>query len=107
MQEKEPIIIYEIYVFSKPITFDRLGIPRYGHRESMGFYCEYETAYKAIKENWVDINEAGAYPAAMLVKKEEGMYPIAHQLHYFIYNNDKNEYEEQEIPSQLGRWNLG
>ena len=107
MVTEKRFVIYEIYVFSKPITFNHLGIPEYGHRESMGFYRDYDTAYQAIKENRADIYEAGSYPAALLVKKEEGMYPIAEQLHYFIYNVGTRKYEEHEIPSLLKRWNLG
>ena len=98
--------IYEIFVFTKPITFNHLGIPEYGNRESMGFFYDRDTAYKAVKENWADINEAGAYPAALLVEKEEGLYPHAEQLNYFVYNRETDEYEPQEIPPQLKVWNM-
>ena len=98
--------IYEILVFTEPVTSKCLGIPEYGYRESMGFFYDRDTAYKAIKENWADINEAGAYPAALLIEKEEGLYPLAKKLNYFIYNQETDGYDEQEIPSVLKVWNI-
>lgn len=99
--------IYEIYVLENPITIDRLGRPEFGRRESVGFYYELETAKQAVKNNWVDINERGAYNAAVIVKKAPGLYPIALIQGYYIFNRQMEKYDKAEMPKEMEHWNLG
>ena len=99
--------IYEIYVLEDPITIDRLGRPEFGHRESVGFYYELETAKQAVRENWTDINDKGAYNAALIVKKAPGLYPIAIIQGYYIFNQQTEKYENAEMPKEMEHWNLG
>lgn len=99
--------IYEIYALNEPIKIDHLGIPHYGDRVSMGFYYELETAKQAVRNNWVDINERGAYNAAVIVKKAPGLYPIALIQGYYIFNKKTEKYDKAEMPKEMERWNLG
>ncbi len=99
--------IYEIYVLENPITIDKLGRPEWGHRESVGFYYELETAKQAVKNNWVDINERGSYNAAVIVKKGPGLYPIALIQGYYIFNQRTEKYDKAEMPKEMEHINLG
>jgi len=99
--------IYEIYVLEDPITIDNLGRPEWGHRESVGFYYELETAKTAVKNNWVDINERGSYNAAVIVKKAPGLYPIALVQGYYIFNQQTEKYDKAEMPKEMEHINLG
>ncbi len=99
--------IYEIYVLKNPITIDKLGRPNFGYRESVGFYYELETAKKAVKENWTDINERGTYNAAVIVNKKPGLYPIALVEGYYVFNKKTENYDDTEIPKEMENYNLG
>jgi len=99
--------IYEIYVLENPITIDKLGRPEWGHRESVGFYYELETAKQAVKNNWVDINERGSYNAAVIVKKGPGLYPIALIQGYYVFNRQTEKYDKAEMPKEMEHINLG
>ena len=99
--------IYEIYMLEDPITVDNWGRPEFGHRESVGFYYELETAKQAVKENWTDINEKGAYQAALIVKKAPGLYPLALIQGYYIFNHKTEQYDNKEIPKVMENYNLG
>lgn len=103
----DSVSIYEIYVLEDPITIDRLGRPEWGHRESVGFYYELETAKQAVKNNWVDINERGSYNAAVIVKKGPGLYPIALVQGYYIFNHQTEKYDAAEMPKEMEHINLG
>ena len=103
----DEISIYEIYVFNKPVTVDNWGRPQIGNYHSVGFYYELETAQKAVKENWTDMNEKGTYQAAMIVKKAPGLYPLAIIQGYYIFNNMTEKYDNVETPKELENYNLG
>ena len=98
--------IYEIIMFEEIITLDKFGWPHYGQSESVGFYFELDTAIKAIKENWCDINDGGKYKAAIVVQKNPGLYPISVTKGYFIYNKKANTYREGIIPKEWENFNI-
>ena len=99
--------IYEIYVLENPITIDKFGQPQWGRRESVGFYYELETAKRAVKDNWTDINEKGAYNAAIIVKKAPGLYPITLIQGYYVFNQKTEKYDNKEVPKEMENYNLG
>lgn len=93
--------IYEIIMLEKPLQLDEFGWPTYGHCESIGFYYEEETALKAVKQNWCNINDGGIYKAAIVQKKLPGLYPIPQRKWYFVFDYDNLIYEEKPIPKEL------
>ena len=102
----EQASIYEIYVLEDPITIDNWGRPEFGHRESVGFYYELETAQQAVKDNWTDINEKGSYNAAIIVKKSPGLYPIANYCGYYVFNDQIDKYVKKDMPKEMEGYNL-
>ena len=94
---KQPI--YEIYVYEKPWYLDEKGFLMYGSYERVGYYYELETALKAVKENWCDLQDHYAH-AAMVQEVTPGLYPHPprSKCHYFIWNNQKECFEEAEVP---------
>lgn len=99
--------IYEIYVLESPITINRLGMPQWGKRESVGFYYELETAKQAVKDNWADISDRGKYNAAVIVKKSCGLYPITLIQSYYIFNQKTEKYDNENVPKEMENYNLG
>lgn len=98
--------IYEIQALERPMKVDELGIPQFGDRESMGFYYELETAKQAVINNWTDINESGAYNAAVILKKKPGLYPISIVEGYYIFNRKTEKYDESTMPKEMEHYNL-
>ena len=99
----------EIYVITmiqklKPSAKSDLFLEDAGER-IVGFYFNKDTAFKRVKENAVDINEAGYYPYALIEKIEEGIYNPAFQegedRWLFQYNEKKNCYEQIPEPEFL------
>ena len=104
MENETPI--YRILMLEKPVTFDQFGWPEYGREEDVGFYYEEETALKAARENWADINECGSYQALLVEKLKPGLYPIAHYCGYFVWNKKTQQFDEQIIPEQLRSYSI-
>ncbi len=100
MDKNQPPI-YELIMLEKPITINDSGWPEYGHMESVGYYYEEETALKAVRQNWCDINDGGCYNAALIQKKYPGLYPIPSQEWYFVFDYDNLVYTETQIPKEL------
>ena len=98
--------IYEIIMLEDPITIDIRGFPEYGHAESVGFYYEEETALKAIRENWCDVNDGGIYNAAIVEKKEPGLYPLAKQTWYFIFDKETKSYFDAKLPKEMEHYQI-
>ena len=98
--------IYEILMLEKPIIIDKSGWPSYGHSENVGFYFEEETALKAVRENWCDLNEGGAYKAAIVQRKNAGIYPLPNKEWYFIYDGNTETYKEHKIPEGMKHFTI-
>lgn len=77
-----------------------LDSPDYGTIESLGFYYEYETAVRALHENWADINEAGLFSGAWIEMKFPGLYPYLGKEYrqFFIWDEERGGYFEAEEP---------
>jgi len=99
--DKDKTPIYEIVMLQKPITIDEKGWPEYGKAESVGFYYEQDTALKAVRQNWCDINDGGIYKAALVQKKIPGLYPIPQREWYFVFDYDNLIYEEKQLPKEM------
>lgn len=67
--------LYFIATFGD-IKKDKLGWLDYDCRQRVvGFYDDYETAKKAVEENWCDLYEDGYYKYAVIEALEPGLYP--------------------------------
>lgn len=104
MDKETPI--YEILILEKPITIDELGWPSYGRSENVGFYFEEETALRAVRENWCDLNEKGGYQAAIVQRKLPGLYPLPNKEWYFIFDKKTETYKEHKIPEGMQHFTI-
>ena len=99
--DKEKTPIYEILMLEKPLTLDAQGFPHYGRMENVGFYYEEDTALKAVRQNWCNVNDGGCYNAAIIQKKIPGIYPIPLRQWYFVFDYDNMIYQETKIPKEM------
>ena len=99
-EDRKPI--YRILLFSKIPTLDKLGWPDYGTQDDVGFYYEYETAVRAMHENWCDIREC-VFQAGFILIHYPGLYGTAdkEQRIYFEWDNDKQGFFEKKEPTCL------
>ena len=103
--------IYDIvmiqYIDKKAIgpSGKELDFPDFGIIESLGFYYEYETAVRALHENWADINECGLFAGAWIEMKFPGLYPYTGKegRQFFKWDNEREGYFEAEEPEW---WNI-
>ena len=89
-------IYYFITVFQK-LDIDELGWPDYGSSRCWGFYCNKETALKALHENWTDMEET-IYHYAVLEQYQEGISNCLQERQFFKFNIDKSGYFEIDEP---------
>ena len=97
-EDQKPI--YRILLFSKIPTLDERGWPDCGTQEDVGFYYEYETAVRAMHENWCDIQEH-VYRAAFLICKFPGLYEgsTTESRMYFVWDPNTETFVQQEEPT--------
>ena len=94
--------IYEVLVYSHPWSLDEHKFIDYGSEERVGFYYEKETAIKAIKENWCDLQDHYARAAAVReVKPGLYQYPPYSTYMYFLWNSKLEKWEEAEVPEEV------
>lgn len=94
--------IYEVLVYSHPWTLDKHNLIDFGAEERVGFYYEKETAIKAIKENWCDLQDHYARAAAVReVKPGLYQYPPFSIYMYFLWNSELEKWEEAEVPEEV------
>ena len=98
--------IYEILMLENPITTNKHGWPECGRMEPIGFYYEEDTALKAVRQNWCNINENGTYKAAIVQKKLPGLYPITQKRWYFVFDYDNMVYVDKQVPIALSHFNF-
>lgn len=97
--------IYEILAFEYPDkeevypTGKHSGFPDMGAQDSVGYYYEFDSAYKAITENWCDIHET-VYNAAFLICRFPGLYSCvgSNGRIYFVWDPEKEGYVEADEP---------
>lgn len=65
-----------------------------------GYYFEKEDAIGSVRKNNGDINEAGAYPYAIVERIEPGIYQMAGSDNrwLFLFNENTGEYDPVEFP---------
>ena len=68
----------------------------------VGFYHELETAIEAVKDNAMDINEAGYYHYAVVEKVNIGIYNFEMEEHWFRWHPEKG-YQPCEKPENFKR----
>ena len=92
--------IYEIVMVQHCDNVDRYECPDLGIVESVGYYYEYETAVRALHENWGDINECGLFEGAWIEMKYPGLYPYSGRegRQLFLWNEEHDGYFETEEP---------
>lgn len=98
--------IYEIimiqYTNKKAIGSNgkELNFPEWGITESVGYYYEYETAVRALHENWGDINEGGLFEGAWIEMKYPGLYSYSGRegRQLFLWSEERDGYFEIEEP---------
>ena len=98
--------IYEIIMLEKPITVDEYGWPQYGDSENVGFYFEEAKALQAVRENWCDLSDNGAYKAAIVQRKGEGIYPLPNKEWYLVFDKKTETYKEQKIPEGMQHFTI-
>lgn len=75
--------IYTVLLCSK-LEDSKYG-PEFGATRLVGYYFDKEAAFRRVKANALDINEAGAYPYVIIEHVEEGMYePATHGQRWFF-----------------------
>ena len=91
--------IYRILLFSKIPTLDEHGWPDCGTQDDVGFYYEYETAARAMHENWCDIHEY-MFKAGFILTLFPGCYDSAtkDRRTYFEWNEERGGFFEKEEP---------
>ena len=77
-----------------------LDFPDWGITSVDGFYYEYETAVRALHENWCDLNDGDWARAAYIIRKYPGLYPSIHpeDRTFFIWDEERQGYYEAEEP---------
>ena len=97
--------IYEVLVYSHPWHLDEHQFIDYGSEERVGFYYEKETAIKAIKENWCNLQDHYARAAAVReIKPGLYQYPPFSTYIYFLWNGELEKWEEAEVPVEVGEF---
>ena len=87
---------YFITVFVK-LDIDDLGYPDTGDSTCWGFYSDKDTAFKAVHENWSDMEER-CYKYAVIEEYREGICGYNGYRQFFKYDVDKNGYFEIDEP---------
>ena len=96
--------IYEIHVYEYPWAKTPQGFCEYGIDECVGYYHDKQRAIEVVESNWCDIQDHWAR-AAMIIKKNQGLYPIIPKCDciYYIWNKEKEKFERAEFPMRF--WN--
>jgi hypothetical protein len=66
-------------------------------KRCVGYYDNYETAAKAVIENWCDIWEY-YYDYCIIENIEEGLYSIRQEQFWFKFNINTRKYEHCDVP---------
>lgn len=102
MQEKveavreDQKVYYFITVFEK-LDIDEYGYPDTGSRRCWGFYCEKDTAFQALHENWTDMEET-VYEYAVIEGYHEGISHYIFHRKFFKFDRERNGYFEIDEP---------
>jgi hypothetical protein len=96
---------------SKPIYTITTIRPFLGDsNRTVGFYYDFETADKLVRENAGDMNECNHYPFAVIEETLPGIYTYPRPEHWYEWNRQKEVYEPCEKPDrykQVVGWGIG
>lgn len=98
---------YFITVFQK-LPSDALHFD-IGNRRCWGFFCDKETAVKAVHENWTDMSEY-LYSYAVIEEYREGLVGWTGNRQFFQFNAKKKEYFDIDEPAafrHVGAFSIG
>lgn len=100
MQEKIEAIPIEVYYFIT--VFEKLDINEHGNPDTgssrcWGFYCEKDTAFQAVHENWTDMEET-VYGYAVIEGYHEGISHYTFFRQFFKFDRERNGYFEIDEP---------
>jgi len=87
---------YFITVFEK-LDIDERGFPDTGSQRCWGFYSDKETAFRAVHENWTDLEET-IYKYAIIEEYEEGISHLTGYRQWFKFDIEKKGYVEIDEP---------
>ena len=87
---------YFITVFEK-LEIDERGWPNTGCSQCWGFYIDKDTAYKALHENWSDMEET-CYEYAVVEEYHEGISGYTGFRQFFKFDLTKLGYMEIDEP---------
>ena len=79
------------------IKEDKYGLPDIKADRLIGFYCNKDTAFRAVKENWADMYET-VCDYAIIEEVEEGLYTCSVTRWFFKFNKETKRYEEIPEP---------
>ena len=99
--------IYEIVLFEHPnkeLIYVRDGNEIHSgfpdaEINNMGYYCELDTAIKAMHENWLDIQET-VFHAGFILCRFPGLYESAgrYERIFFLWDEEKKGFYEADEP---------
>ena len=87
---------YFITVFQR-LKVDDLGWPDTGESRCWGFYSDRDTAFRAVHENWTDMEET-IYHYAVIEEYREGISQPTLSRQFFEFDVDRGGYVEIDVP---------
>ena len=76
----------------------------------VGFYYDFDVADEAVRENSLDINEAGHYPYVVIEEIYQGMYYYPRKEYWYEWDRKTEKYNHCEKPQRYGKiqgWSIG
>ncbi len=101
-KKKKRISIFTISVFNDK-DIDNPSYLSLPEMDTSGFYTDKNTAYKAVTENWCDIQER-CYDYALIEEVQEGLYGTTNNRQFFEWNEDTKEFVPIEEPKKFKHW---
>ena len=99
--------IYFIATY-RDLKRDKLGwLDDGGARRVVGYYDDFNTAKKAVEENWCDIYEDGHYKYAVIEALEPGLYPICLTPIFYKWEGDSKTGGFKRIKRPAATKNFG
>ena len=87
---------YFITVFER-LDITDLGWPCVGCERCWGFYTDKNTAFRAVHDNWTDMEET-IYEYAVIEEYHEGISNFTGYRQFFRFDRDKDGYVEIDEP---------
>lgn len=101
-KKKELISIFMVSVFNDK-DIDNPSYLSLPVIDTSGFYTDKDTAYKAVIENWGDIQER-CFDYALVEEYREGLYGSTGNRQFFEWHEDTKEFVPMEEPKKFKHW---